>query len=60
VDELGAERHLEPLELRLARLGAQTRHRTEAVEVAYRAARRVEHDRVSAAEQPRHHRLGHT
>ena len=57
VDELGAERHLEMQELRLARRRAEPRHGAEAVEVAHRAARGVEHDRVAAAEQPGHHRL---
>ena len=58
VHELRAERHLELEQLRLARRRAEPGHRAEAVEVARRAGRRVEVDRVAAAEQPGHHRLG--
>ena len=58
VHELRAERHLEVHELRLAPLGAEPGHRAEAVEVARGAGRRVVVDRVPAAEQPGHHRLG--
>ena len=56
VHELLAERHLE---LRHRRTGAR-RHRDEAVEVARLTRRRVEVDRMAAAEQPRHHGLRDT
>ena len=56
VHELLAERHLE---LRHRRAGAR-RHRDEAVEVARLTGRRVEVDRMAAAEQPRHHGLRDT
>ena len=58
VDELGAERHLEVQQLRLARRHSEPRHGAEAVEVAHARRSCVEHDRVPAAEQPGHHRLG--
>ena len=56
MDELFAEWHLE----RLHRRALARRHRDEAVEVARRAACGVEVDRVTAAEQPGHDRLGDT
>ncbi len=58
VDELRAERHVEVDELRLMPLGAEARDGAEAVEVPRGAGRRVVVDRVAAAEQPGHHRLG--
>src|SRR5512133_1873940 len=60
VDELGAERDLELDQLGPAsRLGAEPRHGDEAVEVPRPAAGRLVVHRVAAAEQARHHRLGH-
>ena len=58
VDELLPERHFEPSELRLPRLGAEPGDGAEAVEVAHTSRVPVEVDRVTAAEQAGHHRLG--
>jgi len=58
VHELRAERHVEMHELGLSRRGGQTGHGAEAVEVPRAACCGVVIDRVTAAEQAGHHRLG--
>jgi hypothetical protein len=58
VDELGAEGNVHVHELRLTRRGSEPRHGAEAVEVPGAARRGVEVDRVTAAEEAGHHRLG--
>ena len=59
VDELVPERHVQHDELRIDSLRTEPRYRDEAVEVPRPPRGGVEVDRVSAAEQPGHHRLGH-
>jgi hypothetical protein len=58
VHQLGAERHLQLEQLRVAALSTQARHGDEAVEVRRAAGRRVEVDRVPAPEQPGHDGFG--
>ena len=58
VHELDAEGNLELEQRHGLALASQPRHRDEAVEVRDPAARGVEVNRVPAAEQARHHRLG--
>jgi hypothetical protein len=58
VHELRPEQHVELEELHFATLRAESWNRDEAVEVPRPAGLRVEVDPVSAAEQPRHDRLG--
>ena len=59
VDELLAEGHLEVDELGPLPLDPEARDRAEAVEVADGAGRRLVVNRMPAAEEARHHRLGH-
>ena len=58
VDELGSERDFEPEQLRLPRLGTEPRARRRSSRGSARAARGIEVDRMSAAEEPGHHGLG--
>ena len=60
VNELRAERDVEVQQLRFARFGTQAGHGDEAVEIANPTARSLVVDRVAAAQQSRHHRLGDT
>ena len=60
VDELGSERDLQVEQLGVTRLGADARHRAEAVERPRLPRGRVEVDCVPAAEEPGHDRLGDT
>jgi hypothetical protein len=55
--QLRAEGHVQVDQLRLARLRSETGYRDEAVEIPRPAARGIEVDRVTSAEQAGHHGL---